>query len=474
MVFLADGYFTKRTQRIPFDLASLFVNFVLSTELMQEHRPLTDINLKTRAYASHKELFAWALYDFANSGYTTVVQTTIFSAYFVGVVAANTPAITAGMATLLWSLAMSIANFIVMVSGPVIGAIADYRACKKQFLLISSIGCIVATALLATVGAGDVLPGMLWVIISAVMFAAGENLIAAFLPELVPEQKMGKISGYGWSLGYFGGLLTLGICLAYISWARQQGLSEAQSVPVTLLITSAIFAMTATPTFLWLQERATPITTTQSGSVLTASFSRLQHTVKEAARFQDLCWFLITLAVYQSGVSTVVVLAAIYAQEVMGFNTQSLIILIMVVNVTAAAGAFICGHLQDKIGSVPTLAITLFIWIAAIAAAIFASHSAQMWWIGNLIGLAMGASQAVGRALVSKFSPVERAGEFLGLWGLVNRLSAIVGPLSYGLINYLSHGDHRLSLLSTLVFFVAGLLLLAKVDERRGKAAAIC
>jgi UMF1 family MFS transporter len=171
-------------------------------------------------------------------------------------------------------------------------------------------------------------------------------------------------------------------------------------------------------------------------------------------------------------VSTVVVLAAIYAQEVMGFDTQSLILLIMVVNVTAAAGALICGHLQDRIGSVPTLAMTLLIWIVAVLVALFATTPAHMWIAGNIIGLAMGASQAVGRAVVSKFSPTERAGEFLGLWGLVNRLSAIVGPLSYGLINYWSDGNHRMSLLSTLSFFILGLMLLSKVNESRGKAAA--
>jgi UMF1 family MFS transporter len=199
----------------------------------------------------------------------------------------------------------------------------------------------------------------------------------------------------------------------------------------------------------------------------------LAHTFKEAARFRDLLWFLITLGVYQSGVSTVVVLAAIYAQDVIGFDTQSLVVLIMVVNVTAAVGAFICGHLQDRIGSVPTLAITLLIWIVAVIVALFADTPALMWIAGNIIGLAMGASQAVGRALVSKFSPTERAGEFLGLWGLVNRLSAIVGPLSYGLINYWSNGDHRMSLLSTLAFFIVGLALLSKVNEGRGKAAAL-
>jgi MFS transporter, UMF1 family len=289
----------------------------------------------------------------------------------------------------------------------------------------------------------------------------------------VPEKNMGRMSGYGWSLGYFGGLLTLGICLAYITWAKQHGLSETHFVPVTLLITAGIFAVTATPTFLWLRERAIPVVWDPSLTNLQVSYARLAHTFKEAARFRDLLWFLITLGVYQSGVSTVVVLAAIYAQEVIGFDTQSLIILIMVVNVTAAVGAFICGHLQDRIGSVPTLAITLLIWIVAVMAALFASTPAHMWIAGNMIGLAMGASQAVGRALVSKFSPSERAGEFLGLWGLVNRLSAIVGPLSYGLINYLSNGDHRMSLLSTLLFFIVGLVLLSNVNESRGKAAAI-
>ncbi len=424
------------------------------------------------AKAEFKELLAWAFYDFANSGYTTVVQTTIFSAYFVGVVAGVEQGVTPGLSTLLWSLAIGLANFVVMISGPLLGAIADHRACKKRFLLISSIGCITATASLAWVGPGDIAIGMILVTVSAIMFASGENLIAAFLPELVPEENMGRLSGYGWSLGYFGGLLTLGICLAYITWAKQQGLPATHFVPVSLLITACIFALAALPTFIYLRERAIPAVWDRSRSSLHISFTRLVHTFKEAARFRDLFWFLITLGVYQSGVSTVIVLAAIYAQEVMGFDTQALIILIMVVNVTAALGAFICGHLQDRIGSVPTLAITLVIWIIAVIVAILAKETLDMWIAGNLIGLAMGASQAVGRALVSKFSPTERTGEFLGLWGLVNRLSAIVGPMSYGLINYCSQGNHRMSLLSTLVFFIVGLTLLMKVNESRGKSVA--
>ncbi|MGJ0486793.1 MAG: MFS transporter [Methylomicrobium sp.] len=423
-------------------------------------------------HASRRELIAWAFYDFANSGYTTVVQTTIFSTYFVGVVAGSAEGVSPGLATLLWSLSVGFANFIVMLSAPIIGAIADIKACKKRFLLLSSLGCIITTALLALVGPGDYPLGMALVILSVIMFAYGENLIAAFLPELVPEQQMGRLSGYGWGLGYFGGLLTLLLCLGYIHWATQRGLTEAEAVPVTLLITAGIFALAAAPTFLWLQERAKPLPSGLGWSVFSASFGRLQNTFQEASRFRDLIRFLITLAIYQSGVSSVIVLAAIYAQQVMGFDTQSLIVLVMVINITAAVGALICGQLQDRFGSVPTLAITLVIWIAALLAAYFAEEREAMWIVGNMMGLAMGASQAVGRALVSKFSPVERAGEFLGLWGLVNRLSVIIGPLCYGLINYWSEGNHRLSLLSTLAFFVLGLLLLSQVNEDRGKAAA--
>jgi len=436
------------------------------------HEHFSDQDNHAIGHAGRREMIAWAFYDFANSGYVTVVQTTIFSTYFVGVVAGGAAGVAPGLATLLWSLSVGFANFIVMLSAPLVGAIADVRACKKRLLLLSSIGCILMTALLALVGPGDYPLGMVLVMLSSVMFAYGENLVAAFLPELVTEEKMGRLSGYGWGLGYVGGLLTLLFCLGYITWAKHQGMTEAEAVPGTLLITAAIFALAAMPTFLWLKERAIPSSVPLGWALFAASFGRLRHTLQEARRFRDLIWFLITMAVYQSGVSAVIVLAAIYAQQVMGFDTHSLIVLVMVINVTAAVGALLCGQLQDRIGSAPTLAITLVIWIAALIGAYFAETREDMWIVGNVIGVAMGSSQAVGRALVSKFSPAERAGEFLGLWGLVNRLSVIVGPLSYGLINYWSGGNHRLSLLSTLAFFVLGLLLLFKVDEDRGRAAA--
>ena len=421
---------------------------------------------------TRREVVAWAFYDFANSGYTTVVLTTIYSAFFVGVIAADLDRQSPGTATLLWTLAIGCANLVVLLSGPVIGAVADHRAAKKRFLVLSSVVCVLSTALLAGAAPGEVGLALGLLVVSAVAFALGENLIAAFLPEIATPATMGRISGWGWSLGYFGGLLTLGICLGYINWAQSRELAAAEYVPFTLLITAAIFAVTAAPTFLWLRERAVPQPADAGFSYLRCGFARVTETLGHAARLPDLFRFLCCLTLFQAGVATVVVIAAIYAQEVMGFDRQQLIILIMVVNLTAAIGAFGFGYAQDHWGSVPSLVAALLVWICAISVTFFADSAADVWLAGNLVGLAMGATQAGGRALVGRLTPASRNGEIFGLWGLANRAAAIIGPVSYGAISGLSGGNYQLGLLSTLGFFLSGLLLLLTVDEKRGRAAA--
>ena len=418
-----------------------------------------------------REVLAWAFYDFANSGYTTVVLTTIYSAYFVSVVAGGLDESSPGTATLLWTVSIALANLCVLLSGPVVGAVADHRASKKSFLLATTLACVLATALLGFVGPGHVFLAMALLVLSAIAFASGENLIAAFLPEIADNEKMGRISGLGWSVGYFGGLLTLGICLGYITWAEARGDTAPDYVPVTLWLTALIFACTAAPTFVWLRERARPSPLEKGMSYMRHGFSQVQRTLIHAAHYRDLFRFLISLTAFQAGVATVVVIAAIYAQEVMGFGSQELIVLIMVVNLTAAVGAFMFGFVQDRLGSVPSLAGAILVWIAAGAVTYFATQPYQLWVAANLMGLAMGSTQAGGRALIGRLTPVARSAEFFGLWGLASRAAAILGPLAYGAVNRLSNGDHRMALLSTLSFFVLGLLLLLTVNEARGMEA---
>ena len=422
------------------------------------------------ALAPRKERFAWAMYDFANSGYTTVILTAVFNSYFVGVIAASD--YSNGDATLLWTIAIAIANLVVLLTAPVIGAIADYSANKKSFLAFTTVGCVLFTALLATTGPGDVALAMTLIVLSSLMFFSGENLIAAFLPEISPPEHMGRLSAYGWTLGYLGGLLVLGLCLVYVQWAQSQGYEAQEFVPVTVLIVAAAFALASLPTFIWLRERAQPQKSLHFSAYIREGYARLHDTWQHARRYQDLFRFLIALMIYHCGINTVVVLAAVYAQEVMGFETQDTIKLILVVNITAAIGAFLFGQLQDRIGSKRTLIITLLLWVAATVLAYFSHERSSFWLVANLVGLALGASQSAGRAMVGLFSPPGRSGEFFGLWGLATKLAAVIGPLVYGTLTSITEGDHRTALLSTTVFFLLGLLVLSLVNEQRGRQAA--
>jgi UMF1 family MFS transporter len=409
---------------------------------------------------ARREVWAWALYDFANSGYTTVVLTAVFNAYFVSVVAGN-----AEWATFAWTAALSVSYAIVMVAGPIFGAWADAHAAKKRLLAISTAVCVVGTLALAGAGPGAVAWSVTFIIVSNVAYALGENVVAAFLPELARPEALGKVSGWGWSLGYFGGLLALALSLAWVMSAPSRGSTSTEAVPGTMIITAAVFAIAAMPTFLWLRERARKGVAVVPGE----SLRRLLETARSARRYRDLLLVFACGVFYQAGVATVIALAAIYAEQVMGFKTQDTILLILVVNVTAAIGAFGFGYAQDRVGKVWALRVTIVGWVGMTVIAYLSSTAAMFWVAANLAGLCMGSSQSAGRALVAYFSPAERAGEFFGLWGVATRLAAILGPLTYGAVTWITLGNHRLAILLTGVFFIVSLAILVLVDERRGR-----
>jgi UMF1 family MFS transporter len=406
------------------------------------------------------------MYDFANSGYTTVVLTAVFNAYFVGVVAGNAP-----WATLAWTGALAVSSGLIIVTAPLLGAYADAHAAKKRLLLATTAGCITFTAGLAAVGRGDVALGVALVILSSYCFGTGENLIAAFLPEIADGEALGRVSGWGWSLGYFGGLVALGACLVYVQWAEARGAEAAEFVPGTMLITAAIFAAASLPTFLFLRERAQPVA--QAGEIVRGTLARLGETLSNARRYRDLWRFLVCVVFYQAGIQTVVVLAAVYAQQVMGFDTRDTLMLILVVNVTAAAGAFAFGQIQDRLGHVPTLVLTLIGWLIAVVLAWMAQGVALFWVVANLVGVCLGSSQSAGRALVGYLSPPARTAEFFGLWGLAVKLSSILGPITYGVVTWMTDGNHRLAMLATGIFFVVGIVILGGLDVKRGRGAAL-
>lgn len=417
---------------------------------------------------TRKESLAWAGYDFANSGYTTVVLTAVFAQYFTGVVAAHLQ-----FPTTAWTWIIGISNVFVLVLMPLIGAYADVHANKKRLLFVTTVGCVLGTAALALVGKGDIALAAVALIVSNFFFMVGVGLVAAFLPELARPASLGKVSGWGWSFGYIGGLVTLAACLGYVIWARGAGQSAEQFVPATMLITAAVFAVAATPTFVVLRERALPQPDADAGALVQDSLRRLWQTLTQVRRYRDFGMLLICGAFYQAGVAVVIALAAIYAAAVMKFSFEQTMLLILVVNITAAAGAFVFGYVQDAFGHRKALALTLLLWLAMTWVAAVATTQGLFWLAANLAGLAMGSSQSAGRAFVGAFAPAHRRAEFYGLWMLSTQVASIVGPITYGTVMLLTANNHRYAIFSTGLFFAIGLVTLAAIDVERGKRAAM-
>lgn len=406
-----------------------------------------------------REFWGWAFYDFANSGYTTVVLTTVFNTYFVSVVAAGQ-----SWSTLALTAALSLSYLAVMLTMPFLGAYADARQRKRRVLFFSTAGCICATALLAIVGPGMVWPALLILAVSNYFYCVGESVVAAFLPELARPESLGRVSGWGWGFGYFGGMLALGLSLVLAFVASARGLEASAYVPWVMLLTACLFAVCAIPAFLFLKERS-PATHRRRPSPwqqLSASWFDIRR------NFPDFLRLLVCGAFYQAGIAVVITLAAVYATEAMGFSMQQTMLLVFVVNIAAAAGALVFGHLQDQIGHKKALAITLLVWMLMVILAWQATQVWVFWLAAVLAGLCMGTSQSAGRAMVGAMAPAGRLAEFYALWTFAIQLAAVVGPFSYGLVTWLTDGNHRQALLCTGAFFVAGFWVLQKIDFAQG------
>ena len=413
-----------------------------------------------------RELLGWAMYDFANSGYTTVVITAVFAAYFVGGVAGG-----ATWATLAWTVGLSLSYAIVMLTMPGLGAWADRHAAKKRLLLWTTLGCVLSTAALAWVQPGQVALGLVLLVISNTFYSWGESLTASFLPELARPEAMGRVSGWGWALGYVGGMLTLGVCLAYVLSAQARQEPASQFVPVTMWITAAIYALAAAVTFALMKEHA-QASSAQHPAGLAASLLRLRQAWRDSALYTDFRQLMACAVAYQAGVAVAISLAAIYAEQVVGFAPQDTMVLIFVLNIAAFVGAFVFGHVQDALGHKRALALTIVGWIFTCVLAAASTTKGVFWVAAAVAGVFLGSSQSSGRAMAGLMVPPSRLAEFFGLWTFAIRLASILGPLSYGVITWVTGGNHRLAITSTALLFVLGLWLLRPVDVARGQAAA--
>ncbi len=415
-----------------------------------------------QAGVTTREVWSWAAFDFANSGYTTVVMTAVFNAYFVGVVAGN-----AEWATFLWTVVVAASNALGVLVMPFVGGLADRHANKKTWLFAATALAVLGTFGLAFSGPGTIVWSASMVLLSNLGYILGETLNSAFLPELSKPESVGRISGLGWSFGYLGGIATLGCALVIVQFGPKHGFGLDACVSATLAATAVVFMLASTPTFLWLKERAKP-SETHAAEGATASLAATFRALLSLREFPDFGLLAVCGFLYQSGVSVVISLSAVYASAVMGFTTEDTILMVFVVNFTAAAGAYLFGKLQDRIGHKAALGLTLLLWLAMAGIAATTQSRALFWAAANLAGLAMGSSQSAGRAMAAVFAPPARTAEFFGYWNTALWLAAIVGPLAYGSVAWATGNNHRLAIGVTALFFVAALVVLGFIRVERG------
>lgn len=431
--------------------------------------------------ASKREIFGWGMFDFANQAYTLLIITVIFPVLFTTVVVGDANQ-DYRMGNLLWSVALSVSYFLVVLSGPVFGAIMDYSALKKKFLFYSYILTIISTAFLYFVEPGLVVLGVILIIISNFAYAIGENFIASFLPSLGPPSDLGKISGFGWSLGYIGGLFSAGFVILYLGEPTLENYDTIRWVgPYAALF----FMLAAIPTFVWVKEPGARKPLPPDETFFSMGFKRLGDTLKMVREFRDLLIFLISVFFAMAGIYIVISFAFIYGDQIVQWDETVRVLMFVVVQITAAIGAFSFGFLQDKIGAKRTYNITLGLWFVGVLG-IWAVTDITVWinnlfntdfevqyvflYIGVIAGLSLGSSQSASRALVGIFTPEQKSAEFFGFWGLSNKVAGVFGIIGLGLLQT-QFGLHQSVLFCAFLFLIAIVICLF-VNEKEGEKAA--
>mgnify|MGYP002378350750 CR=1 FL=1 len=420
-----------------------------------------------RPPVTRREIMGWCFYDVADSAFTTIIITTLYSLFFYNVVVGEE-----GRAAQLWGRANAISAVLMALGAPILGAIADFAGCRKRFLAAAAVTLIVFTFLLGFTGPGTIAMAVAFYILANLGFAAGGVFIDSFLPGLSNEKNAGRISGLKWAMGYASALVVLFLCAGLATNIKRnpspEELAAAQRIP---WIVAGWYAVMVIPTFLFLKERGVAKPLPPGDTYLTVGFRQLAHTFRNLRRYRDLVILFAAFIAYNEGISTVIQFAGPFAQQTIGFTSGDVVRLFILMQIVALTGALGFGFLADRIGQKRAIFLSLAVWVACTVVAFF-SRSKEVFYIAAaLAGIGIGSCQSVTRSLVALFSPPENAAEFYGFLGIAGKALAFVGPLTFGEISAAA-GSQRPAILAISAFFILGAIILSFVDETRGKAAA--
>ncbi len=399
------------------------------------------------------KIFVWTLFDFANTSFSVIIVTVVFSKYFSNYVA--------GGQKWLWGLAVSISMIIAAFLSPPLGAIADVSRNRKRFLLMFTLLSVICTLLMFNVQKGDILLGFILFVLANIGFEAGLVFYDAFLPNLTEKKNFGRVSGYGFAMGYVGALAVLLIVMFMLPESTSH--EYYFYIRLTFVVAGIFFFIFSIPLFLFIREPRTSevIKTDLIRNGIHKSFETLKN-IFFRKKYPSISRFLFAFFLYNDAIITIIAFASIFASNILKMSDEQVIIFFVIVQSTAIAGSFIFGIISDHIGPKKTISITLIIWIVVVAGAFFVQTVSEFYVVGLLAGLSIGSSQSCSRSLMALLTPKEREAEFFGFYdGLFGKSSAVLGPMVFGIVSDLA--NERFAALAIGIFFIIGFFVLQKV-----------
>ena len=426
-----------------------------------------------------KTIFGWCMYDWANSAYITTAAVALLPDYFARAVVGEDGINLFGMnvsATTLWGFMLGTAAFLVFLFAPVLGAIADFSSAKKRFLMgFAYMGSFFAT-MLYFCESGNVGLTVLLFICSQVCFVAANVFYDAFLPQIASEDKLDAVSARGYAFGYVGGSLQFAVALGLVAMHEAVGISITMAARIGMAMTGIWWAGWTLLTMKYLKEVKTPYELPEAYrnqpkvlAYLALGIRRTISTAKRVGRFKHLTLFLIAYMIYNDGIHTVTSMATIYGTEELKLPTTALMVTLLLVQVVAIGGALIFSRLASRIGAKRSVMFALVLWSGVVTYGYFIHTTTEFFVLGMIVGIVLGGTQALSRSLYGSMIPEGASAEFYGFYSVFSKFSSIWGPVTFGLIRQIT-GSARLAIISLMIFFIVGLILLGFVDEEKARA----
>jgi len=399
------------------------------------------------ALTNRREIISWCLFDFANSSYSAVIAAVIFPVYFATKIVGNE----AGLGDLWWGRAVSLSMALIALTSPFIGGIADLGGIRKRLLFLYTALCVAMVACLSVLRKGMAFEGFLLITLANIGMEGGLVFYNSFLPEIADKEYQGRVSAWGFAVGYAGSILSLVLAVPLVN----KGLFEG-----TWFMAAAFFALFSVPAFLFLpKDRKNPVGIIE---VALRGFRYSWKTFRDIWSRREPRKFLLAYLIYEDGVNTVIVFSSIFAATTLHFAPKELIGLYLLVQVTALVGSSVMAKPVDFWGPKKVVMSSLMMWAAVSITAFFVQTKGEFWVLACVAGLGLGTVQSATRAFFAQFIPPDHESEYFGVYSMVGKTSAVAGPLLFGHISATT-GSQRPAILSVAAFFLAGLILIRSV-----------